>query len=282
MGRIVRCLNTEKVKQPMYAAVAGIRLYSLEELSFFLQHFLYLIDDSFFDTELIRFLREEMNRRDLVELVLSRISRTSPVALAGELALAIGDMDETEKEELKMKVTAFQKMPDSGRKKLRADMLMKQKKYDQAAEIYVQLLQGKGQGMDRLNEEEKGMIYYNLGKIYMTAFEWKKAGTVLVKAYELLHQESVLQELYELSRISPVPVCDESIFSGIHAITIKRWQEIFSKKKERIEQEVEQKDYGDGNLLSKSETDCSAEKIFRQWKRDFRKISKSCCQGSIF
>ena len=43
MGRIVRCIS-EKAVHPMYVAVAGIHLYSLEELSFFLHNFLYLID----------------------------------------------------------------------------------------------------------------------------------------------------------------------------------------------------------------------------------------------
>ena len=130
MGRIVRCLDTGEVKNPLYVAAAGIHLYSLEELSYFLQHFLYLIDDAFFDTELMRFLREDLNRRDLAELVVSRVSQVSSVVLAGELACATGDMDETERKFLKEKVSVFQKLPDSGKKKLQADLFLKHKEYD--------------------------------------------------------------------------------------------------------------------------------------------------------
>lgn len=291
MGRVVRCLDTGKVKQPLYAAAAGIHLYSLEELSYFLQHFLYLIEDDFFDTGLIRFLQEEMNRRDLAELVISRVSQVSPVVLAGELALSIGDMDETERKEMKEKVTVFQKLPDSGKKKLQADLFLKQKEYDRAAELYQQLLQADLQRKIRLNDEETGMIYRSLGRIYMTAFEWKAAGDALSKAYGYLHQESILQELYELSCISPVQVCDENIFSGIHGITMKSWQENFKRKKDKIEREAASADYGetvsefqqmDEKIGQNNAADTAAEELFGKWKKDFRKISKSCCQGDIF
>ncbi|MGN0292780.1 MAG: tetratricopeptide repeat protein [Lachnospiraceae bacterium] len=271
MGRIVRCLDTGEMKKPLYVAAAGIHLYSLEELSYFLQHFLYLIDDAFFDTELMQFLREDMNRRDLAELVVSRVSQVGPVVLAGELAFAIGDMDETEQKLLKEKVSVFQKLPDSGKKKLQADLFLEQKEYDRAAEIYVQLLHDNEQKRIGKNDEETGMIYYNLGKIHMAAFEWKAAGEALSRAYEYLHQESVLQELFELSCISPVPVCNHDIFSEIHVITMRKWQETFNRKKDRIEQEIAAKNYGD-----------TGEAVFRKWKKDFRKISKSCCQESNF
>lgn len=291
MGRIVRCLDTGRVRQPLYAEAAGIHLYSLEELSYFLQHFLYLIEDDFFDTGLMRFLREEMNRRDLAELVISRVSQVSPVVLAGELALAIGDMDEAEQKRLKEKVTAFQKLPDFGKKKLQADLFLEQKEYDRAAEIYQELLQAKELKQIRMNDEETGTVYYRLGKIHMAAFEWKAAGAALSKAYGYLHQEPVLQELYELSCISPVKVCDENIFSEIHVITMRSWQENFNRKREKIEQELASKNYGDtvreylqetGKTKRNSEHDMTAEELFRKWKRDFRKISKSCCQGGTF
>lgn len=282
MGRIVRCLDEGKVEKPMYVAAAGIHLYSLEELSYFLQHFLYLIDDGFYDTDLIRFLREELNRRDLADLVISRVERTGPVVLAGELANAIGDMDEAERTQLQQKIAAYQKLPDSGKKRLKADMLLKQKEFDQAAVIYHQLLAEKEERQDRCSEEETGMIYYSLGKIYMAGFQWKKAGDALVKAFEYLHQESVLRELYELSCISPVRVCDESIFSEIHMITIKRWKEMFDRKKERIEQEITAEKYDCMEQAAGADGELQAEKVFREWKQDFRKISKSSCQGGIF
>lgn len=109
MGRIVRCARNGNVSLPLYVAAAGIHLYSLEELSYFLQHFLYLVDDNFFDSELLQFLREELKRQDLADLVLSRLSQIKPVVLAGELALAIGDMNESEKIQLKKRCPLIKK-----------------------------------------------------------------------------------------------------------------------------------------------------------------------------
>ncbi|MDO5409014.1 MAG: hypothetical protein Q4F21_01000 [Lachnospiraceae bacterium] len=279
MGRIMRCQENGSVRTPFYVAAAGIHLYSLEELSYFLQKFLYLVDEDFYNSELLEFLREELRRSDLAELVLSQFGRKSPVILAGELAFAAGDMSEKEKEQLKKKMDAYQRLTASGRKILRADMLLKQGEYEQAAEIYVRLLEEKKQ--NDLNDEMRGRAYYNMGKIYMAAFEWQSAGKALENAYRLLHQESVLQELYELSCISPVKVCDEEIFLKVHALTLKNWQEMFNRKKERIEKETADKDYEkpeqqNGGLESE------ADRICKKWRQDFRKIHKSCCQGEIF
>lgn len=180
-------------------------------------------------------------------------------------------------------MSAYQKMSDSGRKKLQADTLMKRGEYDQAEAIYQQLIGNKENNQYQLKEDEIGTIYYHMGRIHMMAFEWKAAGDDLVKAYELLHQESILQELYELSCISPVEVCSWSVFSGVHGITIRRWQEQFNRKKARIEQEMSEKDYESVEQLQAAGAEAlSVENTYGEWKRDFRKIRKSCCQGDNF
>lgn len=283
MGRVVRCAKNGNASMPVYVAAAGIHLYSLEELSFFLQHFLYLVDENFFDSELLQFLRDELKRPDLAELVLSRLSQVKPVILAVELALAIGDMNESEKIQLKKKASAYQKMSDSGRKKLQADILMKRGEYDQAEIIYQQLTCDNEEIRHGLKEEEIGTIYYNMARIHMMAFEWAAAGNDLVKAYELLRQESILQELYELSCISPVEVCSWKIFSEVHGITIRRWQEQFNQKMVRIEQEMAEKNYENmGQLQAAGAEGIPAADVCREWERDFRKIRKSCCQRNDF
>ena len=286
MGRIVRCIS-EKAVHPMYVAVAGIHLYSLEELSFFLQNFLYLIDAEFFNSELLRFLKDELKRPDLAELVMARLSRMKPVALAGELALAAGGMSEKEQIQLRKRIEEYLKMSDSGRKKLQADALFARGAYEQAEILYEGLLQqwkyGKA-GTGKLNESDAGKAYYALGKIRMSAFEWKSAGDALVHAYELLQQEFILQELYELSCISPVEVCEWKVFSRIHGITLRRWQEQFNRKKELIENSLAERDYESmqNRTAAGAEGLSEAEVLCGKWKQDFRKIRKSCCQGDIF
>ena len=118
----------------------------------------------------------------------------------------------------------------------------------------------------------------------MSAFEWKSAGDALVHAYELLQQEFILQELYELSCISPVEVCEWKVFSRIHGITLRRWQEQFNRKKELIENSLAERDYESmqNRAAAGAEGLSEAEVLCGKWKQDFRKIRKSCCQGDIF
>ncbi len=312
MGRIVRC-SSEKAVHPMYVSSAGIHLYSLEELSYFLQNFLYLIDETFFDSELLRFLREELKRQDLAELVQSQRIGKKPMLLAGELAFAAGDMNPEERLQLKRKMEQFQRLSECGRKKLQADQLFARGAYEQARILYVELIQiwenqkaGTISGdaaysqiqsgsaaysriqsssaaqssravQEMIEKVDAGKAYYALGKIDMFAFSWKTAGAAFQQAYELLQEESILQMLYELSCISPVEVCEKSIFANISGMTLRNWQEIFNRKKEWVEQSLAEKDYEamqeNGTMDANGESE--AEVVFQKWKQDFRKVCKS-------
>lgn len=314
MGRIVRC-SSEKAVHPMYVSSAGIHLYSLEELSYFLQNFLYLIDETFFDSELLRFLREELKRQDLAELVQSQRIGKKPMLLAGELAFAAGDMNPEERLQLKRKMEQFQRLSECGRKKLQADQLFARGAYEQARILYVELIQiwekqkartisgdaaqsgnaaysrtqlgsavhssnavySGNTAQEMIEKVDAGKAYYALGKIDMFAFSWKTAGAAFQQAYELLQEESVLQMLYELSCISPVEVCEKSIFASISGMTLRNWQETFNRKKEWVEQSLAEKDY---EAMQENDTmdangESEAEVVFQKWKQDFRKVCKS-------
>lgn len=298
MGRIVRC-SSEKAVHPMYVSSAGIHLYSLEELSYFLQNFLYLIDETFFDSELLRFLRDELKRRDLAELVQSQKTGKKPMLLAGELAFAAGDMNPEERLQLKKKMEQFQRLSECGRKKLQADQLFARGAYEQARILYAELIQmwekqkigtisggaiqlgdaahSTNTAQEMIEKVDAGKAYYALGKIDMFAFSWKTAGAALQQAYLLLQEESILQMLYELSCISPVEVCEKSIFVNVSGMTIRNWQEQFNRKKEWVEQSLAEKDYeamqekDAVGANGKSEADV----VFQKWKQDFRKTCKN-------
>ncbi|MCI6731940.1 MAG: hypothetical protein MR487_06425, partial [Lachnospiraceae bacterium] len=254
-------------------------LYTIEELSYFLQNYLYLIDDTFFDSGFLLFLRDGLGRQDLFELVNYNSGKVEPLLLAGKLAGEIGDLSRTELSALTKKINEFRKLSPEGRIRMQADVLLERGEYAQADGIYDQLLteyeQDNRKGRDSRNRQEQGFLYYQKGRISMALFEWEKAGSFFVRAYEILKKEEILQVLFELSRISSIPVCSEEIFRSVPAEQLARWENAFQKCRAQIEEEADRQISPLYDVEDESEDFyLRAEELTGRWQQDYRKICK--------
>lgn len=279
MGRLTRCCEKKNKEISCYVKSAGIRLYTIEELSYFLQNYLYLIDETFFDPALLIFLRDGLGRQDLFELVNYGAGKEEPLLLAGKLAGEIGDLSRTELSALTKKINEFRKLSPAGRIRIQADMLMERGEYEQADIIYDQLLSDLERDNHReresRNRQEQGVLYYQKGRISMALFEWEKAGSLFVHAYEILKKEEILQVLFELSRISSIPVCSEELFRSVPAEKLARWESTFQKRRAQIDEEADQQisqltdvEEGSEDFYRK------AEELTGRWHQDYRRICK--------
>ena len=279
MGRLTRCCEKKNKEISCYVKSAGIRLYTIEELSYFLQNYLYLIDDTFFDSGFLLFLRDGLGRQDLFELVNYNSGKVEPLLLAGKLAGEIGDLSRTELSALTKKINEFRKLSPEGRIRMQADVLLERGEYAQADGIYDQLLteyeQDNRKGRDSRNRQEQGFLYYQKGRISMALFEWEKAGSFFVRAYEILKKEEILQVLFELSRISSIPVCSEEIFRSVPAEQLARWENAFQKCRAQIEEEADRQISSLYDVEDESEDFyLRAEELTGRWQQDYRKICK--------
>lgn len=279
MGRLTRCCEKKNKEISCYVKSAGIRLYTIEELTYFLQNYLYLIDDTFFDSGFLLFLRDGLGRQDLFELVSNSAGKVEPLLLAGKLAGEIGDLSRAELSALTKKINEFRKLSPEGRIRVQADMLMERGEYEQANMIYDQLLevleQEDGKGRDSRNRQEPGFLYYQKGRISMALFEWEKAGSFFVRAYEILKKEEILQILFELSRISSMPVCSEDIFRSVPAEQVARWESAFQKRRAQIDEEADRQISPLNDVEEGSEDFfLRAEELTGRWHQDYRKICK--------
>ena len=279
MGRLTRCCEKKSKEISCYVKSAGIRLYTIEELSYFLQNYLYLIDDTFFDSGLLLFLRDGLRRQDLFELVSNSTEKVEPLLLAGKLAGEIGDLSRTELSVLTKKINEFRKLSPAGRIRMQADMLLERGEYAQADIIYDQLLteleQENRKNRDSRNRQEQGFLYYQKGRISMALFEWEKAGSFFVRAYEILKKEEILQVLFELSRISSMPVCSEDIFRSVPAEQLARWESAFQKRRAQIDEEADRQISPLNDVEEGSEDFyLRAEELTGRWQQDYRKICK--------
>lgn len=279
MGRLTRCCEKKNKEISCYVKSAGIRLYTIEELSYFLQNYLYLIDETFFDSGFRLFLRDGLGRQDLFELVNYSAGKLEPLLLAGKLAGEIGDLSRTELSALTKKINEFRKLSPAGRIRIQADMLMERGEYEQADIIYDQLLadseQNSRKDRDSRNRQEQGFLYFQKGRISMALFEWEKAGSFFVRAYEILQKEEILQVLFELSRISSTPACSEELFRSVPAEKLSCWESAFQKRRAQIDEEADQQISPLTDVEEESEDFyLRAEELIGRWHQDYRKIRK--------
>ena len=109
----------------------------------------------------------------------------------------------------------------------------------------------------------------------MALFEWEKAGSLFVHAYEILKKEEILQVLFELSQISSIPVCSEELFRSVPAEKLARWESTFQKRRAQIDEEADQQisqltdvEEGSEDFYRK------AEELTGRWHQDYRRICK--------
>lgn len=279
MGRVLLCLNEKQAETPYYARSAGIRIYNLEELSFFLQEYLYMTEQSFFNDDLIRFL-SAMDRLDIARHVEANRKRKSAVFLARDVVNSIGGLHQTERDALEKKVQNFDKKSPSGRQKLTADAYFARGIYEKACSIYESLLGGKG-GMT-LSDFDAADIYLKFSRVYLKDFRWQEAADALVKAYELTGQEVILRQLYEAYRMAPVRVVDPAIFDQVNPTVLAKWQFAWEQKEKEVARQLDY-EFDENRILSADESGVSgAEKALTDWIVDFRKINKTGCQDKVF
>jgi hypothetical protein len=76
MGRVSIC-KYKRAKTPYYVEQAGLNLYSLEELAWFLYHNICLADRQMFDDRLCRWITEEIHYPELAKRIQNGIATGS-------------------------------------------------------------------------------------------------------------------------------------------------------------------------------------------------------------
>ena len=120
MGLVMIC-KYKRTKIPFFVEQAGLNLYSLEELAYFLYHNMYLVDRSFFNEKLCRWIREDAGDSLLADSLESQIASGANlqklVSLAEE---TIGLYGGRELEELKDRLKKFSALKEQEKLKFRA------------------------------------------------------------------------------------------------------------------------------------------------------------------
>ena len=197
MGKLILCSGV-RTTRPYGFAATGDRVYSMEELCFYLFHHTYLIDDELLNDHLIDWIGYELKLGERAEKL--RQLKHQKVDLKTLVTVILCSADYYTEAEIKgmlKKLDEMIGMPKLKRSCIKADSCLEQKQYREAVAEYERLLQG--EEATELTPEDYGDLLHHLAvaKLHTTGF--KEAALLFGQAYERNHrEESLRQYLYAL------------------------------------------------------------------------------------
>lgn len=200
MGRVILC-NGKRAAQPHVFKSTGKKVFSIEELCYYFEHYINTLEEDIRDPLLIVFLREEI-------LLVERANRFQTL-LEGEadskdlLACILYSSDYHTEEEIKEvleKVDWFRQLPRNSRQKLYADTCLKSGQYQEAMKVYRSLLSSFD--LSDLSDQEYGSVLHNIAVIQAKKGAFLSAEKYFFEAYGRNGSKESLRQCYFAWKLS--------------------------------------------------------------------------------
>lgn len=182
MGELLLC-NRPIAAMPYYIEALSLNIYSLEELCYVMEHHLFLLDEAFFDDELILWIEREVGEGELAENLRQSNRKELGVTKLVELILkATGYLDYQTESRMISQIKEMQHKSVFERRKMRADRYVENKKYINALLEYRRILQMEEEC--KKNPVVCGNIWHNQGTVFARLFLFKEAKECFETAYK--------------------------------------------------------------------------------------------------
>lgn len=203
MGKLILS-SGERTSRPYVFQTVGVRIYSMEELCYFLYHHVYLIDENMLCEDLFQWIASELKLKERAAKLKQLKRQNADLKTLVTVILCSADYyTEAEIKGVLKMMDQIIGMPLVKRYTLKADMYLQKGNYAEAAAEYERIIYSKE--ASEMTPEEYGDIYHNLAvaKLHITGF--REATKLFEQAYLRNHrEESLRQFLYSLK------LCDKS------------------------------------------------------------------------
>ncbi len=278
MGELLLCHETI-ASLPYYAEGAGVNIYSMEELCYYIAGNTYILDSSFMNEELCTWIEKQMGLYKLAERLRNLIRSQG---LFSDFVLAIleqtGYSTMQEMQDVILTLRQMEEKSDFECGKIRADQLMEKKKYLGAIYEYKRLLASSD--AEQESNLLVGNIWHNLGTAYARLFLFEESA----KCYDRAHFLNQAEESLKACLMSYRCMRDEDAFmkkavenhlDDMEIQEIKNELSVASRGEhteafeEHLEEIALQNESGD-RIWAKEQL---SEIIFK-WKEDYRRSSR--------
>ena len=191
MSGYILC-QTGRAEAPYFIENISMNIYSLEELCYYLDHNLYLIDQTILNEGLCNWIQEELKLPALAAKLRPKMGKFASVEdLVYPVFKEINYLTYEELKVLNTRLQKFDKETPAMREKCKGDALMENKMYVHAIQVYQKLLDRKD--LEEIREGLTECIYHNLGCAYSYLFQMEKAQECFLEAYREAHSKDALK-----------------------------------------------------------------------------------------
>ena len=190
MGSIILC-HKKKAKRPYEINQINRKIYTIEELCFYLCNHLYLIDYTIMNEQLCEWLEEELELSELAENLRQSFNQHVSVEQFVVTILAHSSIYTTA--ELKQIQSVLEKLKNQKpveKQKYKADNLLQGGAVKQAILIYQSIIHGEPD--ESVDKKFYGKIYGCLGAAYGRLFLYEEAAKMYEAAFQICEDESML------------------------------------------------------------------------------------------
>lgn len=193
MGELILC-NQMLAALPYYIDEAGFGIYSLEELSYYIENNLYLLESDFMNEDLCTWIDKELKLPKAATELREIYRRDGTLSEFVECLLKqSGYLSAAQIRQIVASLENMENKSEFERIKMKADRYVENERYINAIYEYRKLLNMKGES----NEILIGNVWHNLGCAYAGLFLFREAAMCYKHAYELNeNQESMRECLY--------------------------------------------------------------------------------------
>ncbi len=197
MSKLILCSGA-RTKIPYCFASTGVKVFSIEELCYYIFHHVYMIEEDIYSEALIDWIQTELLLSERAERLRQLKRQNADIKTMVTFILCSADYyTEAEIKGLLKKLDEIISMPKVKRSCIKADHCLEEGQYREASSEYEKIL-GSEEAKELL-PEDYGDILHNLAVAKVHTVGLKEAAQLFMQAYERnRREESLLQYLSSL------------------------------------------------------------------------------------
>ena len=184
--------QVKKAVRPYYIASISTNIYTIEELCFYLQQNIYLIDKTIMNETLCNWIKDELGLKKLYQKLYARIQSEEEESIAGfilPIFKEINYLSAAEYKSMQEQISRIEIQPDDLRRKMKADYLVSYEMYGNAIKEYYQILRERNPG--NLGIQFYASILNNMAAAYAHLFLFEEAADCLWQSYGIVRSGEV-------------------------------------------------------------------------------------------
>lgn len=213
MGSLILC-HKKRAKHPYEISRIHKRIYTIEELCYYLCNNLYLIDYTIMNEQLCRWIAEELELEALADNLMDLIKNHSSVE---QFVLDVLNdariYTQGELAHIQNVLEKLQNQKEVERQKYKADCLMESGELESAILVYMSIVNSERD--DTVDRRFYGRVYACLASAYGRAFLYEESARMYEKAYKICEDNNMLEGyLYACYRYMPVDEYQKMIMAN--------------------------------------------------------------------